>query len=167
MCNLKCSGAARHSSSTGGMSLQTAQKTVEEYCCRRELYRPDTNAKTAVIRLLAAEGLGVAIGFILGFLFDEFELSRWFSFCPSVWQFYSCGSLIAIVLCLKKLLVTAVELYQHYAPEDIRRKCILMPTCSEYAILALRKYSVIVGLYKIYVRLSRTCRGGEYRMDYP
>jgi putative component of membrane protein insertase Oxa1/YidC/SpoIIIJ protein YidD len=42
-----------------------------------------------------------------------------------------------------------------------------MPTCSEYAILALRKYGVIVGLYRIYIRLAKTCRGNVYRTDYP
>jgi putative component of membrane protein insertase Oxa1/YidC/SpoIIIJ protein YidD len=113
------------------------------------------------------EGSGIAIAFLTGFLFEKFELSRRLSFCPSVWQFYSCGSVIAFALYAKKLLITAVELYQHYAPEDVRRRCILMPTCSEYAILALRKYNVIKGLYKIYLRLTRTCRGGDYRMDYP
>jgi putative component of membrane protein insertase Oxa1/YidC/SpoIIIJ protein YidD len=149
------------------MSLQTEQKIVREYCCRRELHRPDTTVKTVVIWLLATESLGLAIAFLISILFKELEFFHRFSFYPSVWQFYTCGSAIAFAICSKKLLVTAVELYQHYASEEIRRKCILMPTCSEYAILALHKYGVIVGLYKIYVRLTRTCRGNEYRMDYP
>jgi putative component of membrane protein insertase Oxa1/YidC/SpoIIIJ protein YidD len=148
------------------MSLHAEQNTVREYC-RRELHRPATTAKTAAVRLLAAEALGIAIAFLAESVFDELE-----SFCripvrPSTWQFYSFGSLAACAVCSRKLLVTAVELYQHYAPEEVRRKCTMMPSCSEYAILALRKYGVIKGLYKIYVRLTRTCRGGEYGIDYP
>jgi putative component of membrane protein insertase Oxa1/YidC/SpoIIIJ protein YidD len=149
------------------MSLQTEQTIVREYCCRRELHRPDTRVKTFVIWLLTTESLGLAIAFFTGILFKELEFFSRFSFYPSVWQFYSCGSAIAFAVRLRKLLVIAVELYQRYAPEEIRRRCTLMPTCSEYAILALRKYGVIVGLYRIYVRLTRTCKGGEYRMDYP
>jgi putative component of membrane protein insertase Oxa1/YidC/SpoIIIJ protein YidD len=116
---------------------------------------------------LAAEGLGVAIAFITGFLFEAFEFSCRLSFRPSMGQYYSFGSVIAFVLYAKKLLITVIELYQHYAPEDVRRRCTLIPSCSEYAILALRKYGIIKGLYKIYVRLTRTCRSGEYRTDYP
>jgi putative component of membrane protein insertase Oxa1/YidC/SpoIIIJ protein YidD len=149
------------------MSPQTEEDAVREYCCRRELHRPDTTAKTAILLLLAQEGLGIALAFLAGILFRELELSDRYSFHPSVWQFYSFGSVIAFALCAKKLFVTAVELYQHYAPEEVRRRCILMPSCSEYAILALHKYGVIIGVYKIYVRLTRTCREGEYRMDYP
>jgi putative component of membrane protein insertase Oxa1/YidC/SpoIIIJ protein YidD len=149
------------------MSLQTEQNTVREYCCRRELYRPDTRAKTAVIWLLTAEVLGIAIAFFIDSLFEEIEPFCRFPVRPSAWQSYSCGSTIACCVCLKKLLVTAIELYQHYAPEEIRRKCTLIPSCSEYAVMALYKYGVITGLYRIYVRLTRTCRGGEYRIDYP
>ncbi|MDR2026358.1 MAG: membrane protein insertion efficiency factor YidD [Prevotellaceae bacterium] len=167
MCSLKCSGEARHSSSPEKMSLQTEQETVREYCCRRKLHRPDTTVATAVIRLLAAESLGIAVAFITGILFRELDVFRRFSLYPPVWQFYFCGNVIAFAVCLRKLLITAVELYQRYAPEEIRRRCTLMPTCSEYAILALRKYGVIVGLYKIYVRLTKTCRGDGYRIDYP
>jgi putative component of membrane protein insertase Oxa1/YidC/SpoIIIJ protein YidD len=148
------------------MSLHAEQNIVREYC-RRELHRPATTAKTAVVWLLAAETLGIAVAFLAESVFEELE-----SFCRisvrfSAWPFYSFGSLVACAACSRKLLVTAVELYQHYAPEEVRRKCTLMPSCSEYAILALRKYGVIRGLYKIYVRLTRTCRGGEYRIDYP
>ena len=37
----------------------------------------------------------------------------------------------------------------------------------EYAILALKKYGLVKGLYKIYIRLFKTCRGIEYGIDYP
>ncbi|MDR1341269.1 MAG: membrane protein insertion efficiency factor YidD [Prevotellaceae bacterium] len=149
------------------MPFLTEQDTVREYCRHRELYRPDTEVKTAVIWLLVAEVLGTAIAFFIDSLFEELEPFCRFSVRPPVWLSCSCGSLIACSVCLKKLLVTAIELYQRYAPETIRRRCILMPSCSEYAVLALYKYGVIAGLYRIYVRLTRTCRGGEYRIDYP
>ncbi|KAA5217934.1 membrane protein insertion efficiency factor YidD [Bacteroides finegoldii] len=65
------------------------------------------------------------------------------------------------------MLIGIVKLYQRYAPEETRRKCLYKPTCSEYAILALKKYGLVKGLYKIYIRLFKTCRGIEYGIDYP
>jgi putative component of membrane protein insertase Oxa1/YidC/SpoIIIJ protein YidD len=131
------------------------------------LHRPGTTVSTAVTWLLVAEGLGIAIGFFASSLFDELALLYRFPARPPAWQFYSCGGVIACVACLKRWLVMVIELYQRYAPEETRRKCTLMPSCSEYAILALYKHGVIVGLYKTHVRLTRACRGGEYRVDYP
>ncbi|NDV45465.1 membrane protein insertion efficiency factor YidD [Paludibacter sp. 221] len=68
---------------------------------------------------------------------------------------------------LKRILILIIELYQHYAPEEMRRKCLLMPTCSEYALLALQKHGVIKGLYKTYIRLTKKCKGETYYIDYP
>ncbi|MDO4363209.1 MAG: membrane protein insertion efficiency factor YidD [Clostridia bacterium] len=60
-----------------------------------------------------------------------------------------------------------IKLYQHYAPEEIRRRCLFKPTCSEYAILAIKKYGLIIGLVKTYNRLFKKCKGNIYRIDYP
>jgi putative component of membrane protein insertase Oxa1/YidC/SpoIIIJ protein YidD len=149
------------------MSRQTEQETVREYCCRRKLHRPPTKIKTLVGWILIAESLSLAIAILIDALFKELELSQRFSYSPSNWQSYASGSVIALAVCSKKILVTIVELYQRYASDEVRRKCILMPSCSEYAILALHKYGVVVGVYKIYLRLTRTCRGNNYRIDYP
>lgn len=73
------------------------------------------------------------------------------------------GGLIA----LKSAVIGAVRLYQRYAPENIRRRCLFKPTCSEYAILAVQKYGVIRGLYKTYVRLFKKCKGRIYMVDEP
>jgi putative component of membrane protein insertase Oxa1/YidC/SpoIIIJ protein YidD len=166
MCRLNCSGEARYAPSSQERSRHAEQDLVREYG-RRKLHRPATTVKTAVVWLLTAEALGIAIAFLAGSVFEELESFCRIPFRPSAGQFYYFGSLIACAVCARKLLITVVELYQHYAPEKLRRKCTLMPSCSEYAILALHKYSVIKGLYKIYVRLTRTCREGGYRIDYP
>lgn len=74
---------------------------------------------------------------------------------------------IACFLVRKKAVISAVHLYQHYAPEHVRRRCLCKPTCSEYAILAVQKYGVLWGGYKTYRRLFKRCRGSIYRMDEP
>ena len=103
-----------------------------------------------------------------------------FAYLPSYAQsFYNVHPVLSIVvlcavvilveflLCLRYVVIGAVKLYQHYAPEEIRRRCLFMPTCSEYTIMAVQKYGVIVGLGKSYVRLFYRCSGNIYMIDYP
>ena len=81
--------------------------------------------------------------------------------------------LIAIAVCLliiilktKSFVQNVILLYQKHAPEKMRRSCLFTPSCSEYMLLAIQKYGVVVGVYKGICRLGR-CHypnGGE---DYP
>ena len=77
-----------------------------------------------------------------------------------------CGCVLIIVLKFKALVVNSVLLYQKHAPERLRRSCLFVPSCSEYMLLAVEKYGVIVGVCKGLHRLSRCHHpnGGE---DYP
>ena len=68
---------------------------------------------------------------------------------------------------LKYIGIKIVECYQHYATEQTRRKCLCVPSCSEYAILCLKKYSLIHALTKIRKRLFVTCKGYDFIIDQP
>ena len=72
-----------------------------------------------------------------------------------------------VIVFLKNILILTVKLYQCYAPEEVRRRCLFKPTCSEYTILALKMYGVIIGLYMAYKRVYKKCRGSIYNIDYP
>lgn len=74
---------------------------------------------------------------------------------------------VGFVVCLRSALIGLIRLYQRYAPEDVRRRCLFMPTCSEYAIIALQKHGVVIGLVMILDRLWYRCRGSIYRIDFP
>lgn len=74
---------------------------------------------------------------------------------------------IGMLFCFKYAVIGVIKLYQYYAPEEIRRRCLFMPTCSEYAIMAIRKFGSVIGLYKSYYRLFYRCRGNIYMIDYP
>ena len=37
--------------------------------------------------------------------------------------------------------------YQRYAKSTTRLKCCCSPSCSQYAIIALRKYGSVIGIY--------------------
>lgn len=64
-------------------------------------------------------------------------------------------SAIYIRIFIKKGLIWLVHLYQHYAPDEVRLKCVFEPSCSEYMILSIQKYGVTRGVFKGVYRLFR------------
>jgi putative component of membrane protein insertase Oxa1/YidC/SpoIIIJ protein YidD len=139
------------------------QDVARVYVNERELVRPNTNVKTALISvLLFLLVSGVLVGLVYLVLISV-------GVSDSIPLFFLCVTVVVLELlfCLKYAVIGTVKLYQHYAPEEIRRRCLFMPTCSEYAILAVRKYGCVVGLCKTYYRLVFLCTGNVYSIHYP
>lgn len=74
--------------------------------------------------------------------------------------------LLSVLAFTKRILILFIELYQHYASDEMRRRCVCQPSCSDYAIIALKKYNVFKAIRLIYNRLER-CYGSELIIDYP
>ena len=159
------------------MPSRFEQDVAEAYCCDRKILRPNTSLKKLLIIIVITEGLIVITSFILHYLFYKEDA---FIFLPeivlkiknegSVFFFvfvFLCINAIVIFLGAKFFLIEMVKLYQRYATEDVRRRCLFKPTCSEYSVISLQKYGVIIGLYKTYIRVFKKCRGNIYRIDYP
>lgn len=72
--------------------------------------------------------------------------------------------IISEMIC--EIIIRIIRLYQILAPKRIRDACLFEPTCSNYMILSLRKYGLIVGLKKGVDRLKR-CRWPNGGVDYP
>ncbi len=159
------------------MPTEWEQHVVELYVTQRKLVRPDTDIKKALISIaffiLVTSGLVWVVHYVFFFCGIVAHLA------PSVLRFYNEYRFLSI-LCIcaiviffeaiffsKYALIGMIKLYQHYAPEEIRRRCLFMPTCSEYAILAIQKYGVIIGLCKSYYRLMFLCRGNIFQIHYP
>ena len=92
----------------------------------------------------------------------------------SVYAFGSAGYLILMaagalllytLLRLRSVIIFAVQVYQVVAPMRVRERCSMVPTCSDYMILAVRKYGALRGLIKGIKRLRRC--DGMYRVDMP
>lgn len=159
------------------MPSQEEQIIAEEYVLERPLDRPDTDIKKAVKSVVVYLLSSLAMGFSMLYLFSWLGIFALFSDCicdfreqHSIWfsiLFILLVYFIVGLFCLKKVVIGCIKLYQHYAPEQIRRRCLFKPTCSEYAILAIQKYGLIIGLIKSYIRLFKKCRGNIYRIDYP
>ena len=76
---------------------------------------------------------------------------------PTGWAVLVALFLLAVILAvgMKRIIITGVEIYQHFAPDAIRNKCRFEPSCSEYMIRAVRKYGVCRGVRKGVDRLCR------------
>lgn len=137
------------------------QDALKEYCNNHPLNRPPQNWMSLIKYIL----LWCSCYIFLCILFNIIKDDLFPSYGKVLLNIII--TLSVILLSAKSFLVTAVQVYQHYAPEHIRRKCICKPSCSEYALLALRKYNLFVAVRMIYIRLNETCRGPLYIEDYP
>lgn len=57
---------------------------------------------------------------------------------------------------MKKIAIRLIELYRKYlSPLKRHPTCRFIPTCSEYAIMAIEKYGVLKGIVKSVWRILR------------
>lgn len=135
------------------------QRRLEEYQSTRVLVRPKTTITTIIFHI-SLLFLIVVVG-IIGLAF-VLSLKIWMKFLIiffySILVFETYGRFLAIKM---------VECYQHHASEEKRRSCKCIPSCSEYAILCLKKYELLYALFKIRKRLFVTCKGFDYIIDNP
>lgn len=127
------------------------------YQSNRLITRPNTTIWTTLCKTIIFIAGVIAISLIINGLINANI------------EFYNIVLVVAMLSTLvffKKILILYIELYQHYASEEIRRRCVCQPSCSDYAIMALEKYNVIKAIGLIYKRLRR-CYGNELIIDYP
>ena len=139
-----------------------SQDEAREYVLKKPIIRPKTTVLTLVLfifkTLLFGGCMGVVVSLLVGVcLTQKANISILIVIANIV---------VVFLLSLKKIAVLCVECYQHYAPEEYRRMCLCKPTCSEYALIVLKKYNLIKSVYLIYIRLTKTCRE-TYKIDFP
>lgn len=138
--------------------IKNEQQLLEEYIKTRPLARPKTKVSTVFLWLFVYFIVGFFVASAIIFL-CQINKFRWAVFILSY--------LLFAFIFAKKISIKAIECYQHYASEDLRRLCLCVPSCSEYAIEVLKKYTLFTAYRKIYIRLVKTCRGGKYKLDPP
>jgi hypothetical protein len=67
----------------------------------------------------------------------------------------------------RRLLVGMVRLYQLILSPHLGRTCRFCPTCSEYAVRAIREYGAVRGLLLAVYRLARCHPWGGHGYDPP
>lgn len=125
------------------------------------LHRPKIHYGRALLYFIAH----FFIGYIITFLFKLFGENDFVS--ASLWSLkhFYITVLFLFLITLRFSFMWFVRLYQRYAKAETRLRCCMTPFCSEYAILALKKYGVIIGIIKIVRRLKRCHPPGG--IDYP
>lgn len=147
------------------------------YVLKRPISRPDTSYAKATLCIVIFLIINVLLVFGIYHLFLWLGAQYILPKCISDFvqnhnhAFIVVLSLLQLlfgsIVALKSAVIGAIKLYQRYAPEDVRRRCLFKPTCSEYAIIAVKKYGVIRGLHKSYIRLFKRCHGRIYMVDEP
>ena len=113
---------------------------------KRELARPKVKWRSVIFNVLGFAALFAAV-----------TTALWFSsgsVLVTVLVPLALG-LIYVLFRLSSVLIFCVECYQLLAPEKRRMACRFEPSCSQYMILAIRKYGAIRGLIKGIKRLRR------------
>ena len=101
-------------------------------------------------------------------------LALWLTFIPIVlyvrngpvtYTYIAIASVVTLLI-LKPFVIGAVLMYKAFAPQSIRKECRFVPTCSTYMIMAIKKYGLIIGIYKGIKRIMR-CKPPNGGIDYP
>lgn len=138
--------------------FEEEQRRLEKITMQRTLPRP----KTTVITVL----IWVVIYALLSWLIAA-GIIHLFQIYDHKWLVYLITYIVLILLFIKIICIKLIECYQHYAKEETRRRCVCVPSCSEYAIAVLKKYNTFRALKKIRRRLFKTCGGFGYIQDDP
>ena len=134
------------------------QERLERYIQVRPLPRP----KTTIFYVLVWIFIYLFISFVVAVaIIYAFQIANY------KWLVYSESYIVFAFLFLKKICIKSIECYQHSAKEETRRKCVCIPSCSEYSIAVLKKYNIFKALNKIRIRLFKTCGGYGYMYDEP
>ena len=133
-----------------------SEEDIRDYCQHHPLSRPKVSIIEILMVVILTEMTMLAIAWLLENMYalDYFLCVKWLNY-------------IVLLVFAKYIIKTAVKIYQSRASEETRRKCHCMPSCSEYALLALDKYIWPKALWIIYKRLMYTCTKPGYKIDFP
>ena len=142
---------------------EKSQAESRDYVLNKPLTRPSTTIISPIFLILGVITSGIILGLVACVVIERYVDSCVIS------EFWTVMGVTAFLfLCaIKPILILCIRCYQHYAPESVRRSCLCKPTCSEYAILVIKKYCLIKSLVLIYIRLFKTCTGKIYKIDFP
>ncbi len=119
----------------------------------KPLYRPKINWLKIILTCLIAIIINIVLTIGIIHICQHF-----FEIKTIILVFFLLFGLILMLECLiffGNIIICLTRIYQRYAKESIRRRCLFTPSCSEYMILAIQKYGGIRGFIKGVKRLFR------------
>lgn len=126
-----------------------------------KLHRPQIRYRNAILYVLMHIVIAFLISSIWTLLVKQQSDSSSTSFLLKILMVFFITNLVT----LRFTFIWFVRVYQRYAKSETRLRCCMTPSCSEYAILAFKKYGAIIGGIKTFRRLLRCHPPGG--IDYP
>lgn len=130
--------------------------SLRDYCKTRQQTRPRLHLLKWALEIVFVEILIIS--------------AAWLCCQMAGISFVLCCEIANILIFIifgKWIIRRMILIYQHYASEDTRRQCTCIPSCSEYALIALDKFFLFKAIYKIWRRVTHTCAQPGYKIDYP
>ena len=127
-----------------------------------KLYRPKISYPKAVGFVVLHIFIAFAITYAFYCIKDHFDFSA--ALMPALKHFW-ITTFVLFIITSRVSCIWFVRLYQRYAKSETRLRCCMTPSCSEYSILAFKKYGTIIGGIKTFRRLLRCHPPGG--VDYP
>jgi putative component of membrane protein insertase Oxa1/YidC/SpoIIIJ protein YidD len=134
----------------------------------RRIIRPKLPVRKLLVLsllcLVCVAGLSAAVVWGIFYLDTENKITAGWGLC--YFLTFIALALLCLVVFAKKIVIFLIRVYQRFGPYEIRSKCLFVPNCSEYMILAIKKYGLFRGIKMGKDRFYRCCppNGGE---DYP
>jgi putative membrane protein insertion efficiency factor len=119
---------------------------------------PLNRPKVGYIKPIVAIGAFILLNTCLGlfFVYGRVLLESQILFHKTVYSvLWIVLDLLFVFMITKRAIIWLIHLYQRYAPDEVRLKCVFEPSCSEYMLSAISKYGVIKGVVKGVDRLFR------------
>lgn len=126
-----------------------------------KLYRPHISFAKAGLYVFLHIAVAVITALIWSAISNQTETGSITDFHLKMLIVFAASNVIT----LRFTCIWFVRVYQRYAKSETRLRCCITPSCSEYAILAFKKYGAVVGGIKTFQRLLRCHPPGG--IDYP
>lgn len=133
-----------------GAPVVSTNRAPEVY---NPLIRPKICFVKPVVALVAFICMNVLLGFVAAYCRGFFGSDALYIICTVLLFLLFNG--IFFSLTAKRACIWLVHVYQHYAPDEVRLKCVFEPSCSEYMIKSIEKYGLFRGVYRGIKRLLR------------
>ncbi len=142
-------------------------KTNKLTAPENKLYRPEIHFRKAVIITISTIFLTLLLSWLITLVLIHqgiYKIERNGQLKIFISIYWKVQTMV-LLLTLKHIFIWFIRVYQRYAKSETRLRCCYTPSCSEYAILALKKYGLIFGSIKTVKRLLRCSPPGG--IDYP
>lgn len=133
---------------------------------KQKLVRPKVNIPCAILKVVLVLISIALISLGCSKLIEHFSVDIPFSIGVQFVLLYILGLILSLIVFAKRIVVFFIRVYQRYGPYEVRCRCLFVPNCSEYMILAIKKYGLIKGLKKGINRYKR-CHAPNGGVDYP